>query len=80
MPSLSTDGEIVERKDVVLVLKQILEQCRVLDRADVSLNTNPSPEGYHLQIRIPLDEATKKCLNDVLAKTQSAPKEENKKP
>jgi hypothetical protein len=66
--------EFVERKDAAVVLKQILEQCKVLDRTDISLNTNSSPEGYQLQIRIPVDEATKQCLSDVLSKANPSQK------
>jgi uncharacterized membrane protein YheB (UPF0754 family) len=71
-------GGLLERKEAVAVLKRILDECKILDGSDVSLNANSSASGYQLQIKIDIDENTKKCLDDVL-KT-NWPKPENKTP
>jgi hypothetical protein len=59
-------GGLLERKEAVAVLKRILDECKILDGSDVSLNANSSASGYQLQIKIDIDENTKKCLDDVL--------------
>jgi uncharacterized membrane protein YheB (UPF0754 family) len=71
-------GGLLERKEAVAVLKRILDECKILDGSDVSLNANSSASGYQLQIKIDIDENTKKCLDDVL-KT-NWPKPETKTP
>jgi uncharacterized membrane protein YheB (UPF0754 family) len=71
-------GGLLERKEAVAVLKRILDECKILDGSDVSLNANSSASGYQLQIKIDIDENTKKCLDDVLKTNWQ--KQENKTP
>jgi len=66
----------LKREEAILVLKELLDNCRGLDGHYLELApplaSTSTLEGYQIIIKTALDTETKKCIQDLLMKHKLA--------
>jgi len=66
------DGDSLKREEAMLVLKEIFDKCTLYDGSWVALmppnSANVLAHGYQLHLKVPLDEQSRSCMQDVLQK------------
>lgn len=62
----------MKREEAIQVLRTILDECDLTDGYSFSLippkPDNPLSVGYKLQLRIPISQAEKSCISEIVTK------------
>ena len=70
------DGDSLKREEAVLILKEIFDKCTLYDGSWVALmppnSANILAHGYQVHLKVPLDEQSRSCMQDVLQKYELA--------
>jgi hypothetical protein len=67
-------GTVLKREEAISVVKELLDCCLGLDGhpLEVAPPNTPSDAGYQIIVRMSLDEKTRNCVHDIVAKHQLA--------
>ncbi len=73
---VSAYGCTLNRKEAVLVLREIFEECTLFDGQYLSLMPPNAAgllsEGYQVHIKVPIDKETQDCMQQVAKKYNCA--------
>jgi hypothetical protein len=65
-------GAVLDRKEAVLVLREIFEKCTLFDGTYLALMPPNSAsllsEGYQVHLKIPIDKETQACMQQIAEK------------